>query len=218
MRRGARQAGVVRLGLELLGATCVLAASAGCEGVLPEPDFERMQYQRGYRPFGESAHFADGRIMQPPPAGTIARGETLGQPALTRGVLPSGRYAAEIPVPLTRALLERGRERFDIFCAPCHGVRGDGTSMVASNMTLRRPPSLLEAPVPSFPPGRVFEVASAGYGLMPAYDSHLDVSDRWAVVAYVRALQRSQSVALADLPAGARARAEAALGVGVSER
>jgi mono/diheme cytochrome c family protein len=207
-RRGASALAAARLGL---GVVLALVAAPACEGVLPEPDFERMQHQRGYRPFDESAQFADGRSMRPPPAGTIARGVVLGQPALTRGVLPSGAYEKEIPVPLTRALLERGRDRFDVYCAPCHGVRGDGVSMVASNMTLRRPPSLLTDPVPSFPAGRLFEVASVGYGLMPAYDGHLDVTDRWAVVAYVRALERSQSVRLAELPEAERSRAEAAL-------
>ena len=185
--------------------------AAGCEGVLPEPDFERMQRQRGYRPFEASAQFADGRVMRPPPAGTIPRGEVLGKPALTQGVLPSGAYAAEIPVPLTRAVLQRGRDRFDISCAPCHGVSGDGVSMVATNMTLRRPPSLMDEPVRSFPPGRVFQVASIGYGLMPAYDVHLSVDDRWAIVAYLRALQRSRRIPLASLPPAARARAQAAL-------
>ncbi len=188
--------------------------AAGCEGVLPEPDFERMLHQRGYRPFERSVQFEDGRVMRPPPLGTIARGEVLGQPALTRGVEPSGAYTAQIPVPVTRAVLERGRDRFDIYCSACHGVRGDGDSMVASNMTLRRPPSLIDEPVLSFPPGRVFQVASVGYGLMPAYDIHLSVSDRWAVVAYLGALQRSQRVRLTDLPPAQRARALAALGGG----
>ena len=193
-------------------ALCVLAAAAGCEGVLPEPDFERMQHQSGYRPFERSVQFDDGRIMQPPPVGTVPRGEVLGQPALTQGVLASGAYETEIPIALTRAVLNRGRDRFDIYCSPCHGVRGDGQSMVASNMSLRRPPSLIGEPVLSFPPGRVFQVATIGYGLMPAYDLHLSVSDRWAVVAYLRALQRSQRVSLTDLSAEQRAQALAALG------
>jgi mono/diheme cytochrome c family protein len=194
-------------------AICLAAlAAAGCEGVLPEPDFERMQHQRGYRPFERSVQFEDGRVMRPPPLGTIPRGQILGQPGLTRGVLRSGAYATEIPIALTRAVLGRGRDRFDIYCAPCHGVRGDGDSMVASNMSLRRPPSLIDDPVTSFPPGRVFQVVSVGYGLMPAYEVHLSISDRWAVVAYLRALQRSQRVQLWDLPPDQRTRALAALG------
>jgi mono/diheme cytochrome c family protein len=197
----------VRWGLCLLG----VLATLGCEGVVPEPDFERMQHQRGYRPFERAPQFEDARVMRPPPLGTIPRGVPLGQPALTAGTLASGQYVAELPIPLTRALLERGRDRFDIFCAPCHGVRGNGVSMVASNMTLRRPPSLIDEPVLSFPPGRVFQVATEGYGLMPAYEARLSVQDRWAVVAYLRALQRSQRVRLADLPPVQRAGAEAAL-------
>jgi len=195
-------------------AACLGVLAAGCEGVLPEPDFERMQQQRGYRPFGRSVQFEDGRVMRPPPLGTIPRGEVLGQPALTRGVQASGAYTPEIPIPVTRAVLQRGRDRFDIYCSACHGVRGDGDSMVATNMTLRRPPSLIDEPVPSFPPGRVFQVVSVGYGLMPAYDVHLSVSDRWAVVAYLRALQRSQRVRLSELSPDQRARALHALGGG----
>lgn len=199
-------AAAARLALSLLAV-----AAAGCEGVLPEPDFERMLHQRGYRPFERSVQFEDGRVMRPPPLGTVPRGQILGQPALTRGVLRSGTYATEIPVAVSRPVLERGRDRFDIYCSACHGVRGDGDSMVASNMTLRRPPSLIDEPVVSFPPGRVFEVVSVGYGLMPAYDVHLSVSDRWAVVAYLRALQRSQRVRLSDLSPEQRARAVTAL-------
>ncbi len=149
--------------------------------------------------------------MRPPPLGAVPRSQLLGQPALTRGVQPSGAYTKEIPIALSRAILDRGHDRFDIYCAACHGALGNGDSMVASNMTLRRPPSLLEEPVVSFPPGRVFQVVSVGYGLMPAYDMHLSISDRWAVVAYLRALQRSQRVRLSDLSAAQRARAMAAL-------
>ncbi|MES1207135.1 MAG: cytochrome c [Pseudomonadota bacterium] len=210
----------MRLGRKRLAEASALVAcllplvAAGCEGVLPEPDFERMQHQRGYRPFERSVQFEDGRVMRSPPPGTIPRGQVLGRPALTRGVEASGAYTAQIPIPVTRTLLQRGRDRFDITCAPCHGVRGDGDSMVATNMTLRRPPSLLAEPVTTFPPGRVFEVVSVGYGLMPAYDVHLSVDDRWAVVAYLRALQRSQRVRLSDLSPDRRASALAALGEG----
>jgi mono/diheme cytochrome c family protein len=99
-----------------------------------------------------------------------------------------------------RAVLERGRDRFEIFCGVCHGIAGDGVSEVAENMSLRPPPSLVSDPIASYPPGRVFAIIELGYGLMPSYADRLTVADRWAVAAYVGALQLSQRSVLAELP------------------
>jgi mono/diheme cytochrome c family protein len=136
----------------------------------------------------------------------IPRSRLLGPPALVEGQ-EGGRFVDRGPLPLTRELLVEGRRRFEIHCAACHGLVGDGVSRVAADMTLRRPPSLLEASVRGFPDGRVYAAIARGYGLMPAYARDLDVAQRWAVVAYVRALQRSQAVPLADLPPALRAEA-----------
>lgn len=182
-------------------------AAASCEGVLPAPDLERMIDQRNVRPYEPSARFTDGRAMRPPPAGTISRDRVIGRPALTEGAA-DGRYAETIPLPVDSDLLQRGHNRFDVYCAACHGVRGDGRSPVARNMDLRKPPSLLEPPATTFPPGRVFQVVSQGYGLMPSYASELPVRDRWATVAYLSALRLSQAVALDALPDDLRARVE----------
>jgi len=200
MRRG-----VLAIALFALGA-------AACPGVVPAPDLERMIDQRSFRPYEEAPRslFADGRAMRLPPAGTISRDRVLGQPALTDGV-DSGRYVARVPVPVDRALLERGRDRFDVFCAACHGVRGDGVSPVAHSMEMRKPPSLIDPPVTAFPPGRVYQVVSVGYGLMPAYATVLSVRDRWATVAYLAALQLSQAAPLDELRTDLRARAAEAL-------
>jgi mono/diheme cytochrome c family protein len=189
----------------------LLVLALGCEGVLPEPDLERMIDQRSLRAYERTSLFSDGRAMRPPPPGTIARDVKLGAEAANTGVTPAGDYVDQLPFPLTRPLLERGRNRFEIYCAPCHGVRGGGATVVAANMTLRRPPSLVGPPVTEFPVGRIFQVASAGYGLMPSYQSQLTVRDRWAVVAYLRALALSQRVSLARLPPPERAQAERAL-------
>jgi mono/diheme cytochrome c family protein len=148
--------------------------------------------------------------MRLPPPGTVSRDRILGHSELTQGMAGAA-YVTTWPVPVTRALLERGRDRFDITCAACHGVRGDGVSEVARHMSMRKPPSLLDHPVSAFPPGRLFNVITFGYGLMPAYDTHLSLTDRWATVAYVRALQLSQRAPLDTLPASLRAEAEAAL-------
>jgi mono/diheme cytochrome c family protein len=187
----------------------MLVALAGCE-VFPAPDLERMIEQRNLRPFGASPRFGDGRAMRPPPADTIARETVLGPAALTTGA-SGGRAVDEVPVAVTGALLARGRNRFDVFCAACHGLVGDGASDVATNMALRKPPSLVDPPVTGFPAGRVFQVIGAGYGLMPSYAQQLPVHDRWAVVAYVQALQIAERARLADLPPDLREEAARAL-------
>jgi mono/diheme cytochrome c family protein len=193
----------------VLGALFMAASASLSCGQLPAPDLERMRDQPSLRPFEASALFADGRAMRTPPSGTIARGAAL-PAAGTPGVV-GGHYLAEMPRPPDRAQLERGRDRFTLFCAPCHGPRGDGRSPVATAMSLRRPPSLVDPPVTAFPAGRIFQVATLGYGLMPGYAAELSDDDRWAVVAYLRALGRSQRAQLASLPPALRARAEGAL-------
>jgi mono/diheme cytochrome c family protein len=170
---------------------------AGC----PENaiDLERMRRQRKLLPFAPSTAFDDGAAMRPPPEGAVAIDAVI------------ERRPEENPRSITRELLVRGRERFEIVCAACHGLRGDGVSEVAEDMQLRRPPSLLTAPVPGFTDGRIFDVISAGYGLMPAYAPVITVDDRWAIVAYLRALERSQDLALDSLPPALRVEAEARL-------
>jgi mono/diheme cytochrome c family protein len=191
-------------------AGALAGAAIGCQGVLPEPDLERMIAQRSYRPFEAASQFADQRAMRPPPPGTIRHDRVVGDPALLEGAV-DGVDVATIPVPVDGHLLARGRTRFEIVCATCHGLTGDGNSAVARKMQLRKPPSLVAADVRAFPPGRVFRIISLGDGLMPSYAAVLDVRDRWAAVAYLRALQLSQHASLAELPAVLRTEAREAL-------
>lgn len=191
----------------LLGAALL---TASCVNPLRAIEFERMIDQPRGKPYKASPYFDDGRLMRQPPPGTVPIDEPLGPPALVSGVVDNA-YVAAIPVPVTRARLERGRDRFELFCATCHGLQGDGRSVVAHNMELRPPPSLVDEPVRSFPPGRLFEVMSEGYGLMPSYASALSVDERWSVVAYLRALELSAHAELAKLPPAVRAQAEEAL-------
>jgi hypothetical protein len=169
----------------------LLLLVAACEA--PSPDWARMMAQQKLEPQEASRFFADGRGMRVPPAGTVPVERITGEPERTAGVTADGRYVASLPVALERPLLERGRDRFAIFCAPCHGVIGDGDSDVAENMTLRRPPSFHDAALRAYPPGRIFAAISRGYGLMPSYASVLSVDDRWAVVAFIGALQLAGS-------------------------
>ena len=149
-----------------------------------QPDLERMKDQPNLRPYQASELFSDGRAMQAPPAHTVPRGSRTSPP------------------PIDRALLQRGRARFDIFCAACHGRRGDGRSEVARNMELRPPPSLIEQPIRGFSDARLAGVIGDGYGLMPSYALELPYDERWAVVAYLRALQLSASIEIDRLPGG----------------
>jgi mono/diheme cytochrome c family protein len=190
----------------------------GCEGVLPAPDWEQMIRQRKLLPYAASSWFPDGRAMQPPPAGTVPRDRLLGQPALTGSAAPAltgsaanEQHIEKIPIAVDRALLDSGRFGYETYCAACHGLVGDGEFEVSANMELRKPPSLTSDEARTWPAGRVFTIATRGYGLMPAYERELSARERWAVVAYLRALQTSQRTRLAELPAEERAAAERAL-------
>ncbi|AUX44136.1 uncharacterized protein SOCE26_055980 [Sorangium cellulosum] len=159
------------------------------------------------RPISRRRSSTTARSCAAPPDGTVPNDRTTGDPALTRGVA-GGAYAERIPVPVTLDLLRYGQERYEIFCAACHGVAGDGESEVARNMTQRRPPSLVDPRVQAFPPGRIYQVIVEGYGLMRSYEPHIPLAERWAIVAYVRALGRSRAAALDALPPPLRERAQ----------
>jgi mono/diheme cytochrome c family protein len=192
---------------------------SGCDENLLNPMAFRQPREKAY---DVSHFFADGLSMRAAPRGTVARearGDAGGfaAPGVDSGYAraggtraPSGEvirpYLTAIPVPVTRALLAEGRHRFEIVCATCHGLLGDGHSVVARQMALRPPPSLhLYA---DRPPGFFFEAITRGAGLMPAHAAELAVEDRWAVVAYLRALMLSQQSPLASAPPEERARLE----------
>ena len=189
-----------------LACCACVACLAGCD-LVPSLDLERMKDQSKREAYEAYPFFPDGMAMRRPPEGTVPRGATLGPPAVVEGIA-DGRFVERVPLPVTRTRLARGRERFAIFCAPCHGLAGDGASQVAENMTLRKPPSLVDADARDFPAGRIYAAITRGYGLMRSYAADLDLDDRWAVTAYVRALQLSRAVPLDDLDRALREEAE----------
>jgi mono/diheme cytochrome c family protein len=189
------------------GAILLFCGEACDEAGLVTPDLERMIVQERYETYDPSELFPDGRAMRTPPADTVAHSDTEFTRAVALGVV-NGAYVDRIPIPVTRELLARGQDRFQIYCAACHGIAGDGQSWVARKMSLRKPPTLIDARARSFPPGRIYQVIQEGYGLMRSYVEDLDQEDRWAVVGYVRALQASSAVPLEALPPSLRARAE----------
>ena len=176
-----------------------IAVCAACDSGEALPDWSRMITQPKLLPYGEAAMFRDGRAMRPLPAGTVPR-----ERSADAGLAAAPAGDAAVPVPVTRALLDRGRRRFAIACATCHGAAGDGDSAVARNMQRRRPPSLHEPRLVALGPGALYRVITAGYGLMPSYAKLLTPDDRWAVVAYVRTLQLAWRVKLAALPPAVR--------------
>lgn len=190
----------------------LVAAGVGCDENLLNPMASEQPKARAYE---ESGFFADGLSMWAPPAGTMAREWHLPAVELATGYLPrpgpvlsngqvARAYLTRLPLPLSRPLLERGRDRYNVFCAACHGPLGDGDSIVARQMALRPPPSLLD--YADRPPGYLFQVATSGFGLMPGYAAEMTDADRWATVAYLRVLQVSQRVRVDRLPPGVRQR------------
>ena len=145
--------------------------------------------------------------MRPPPPGTVSREEYLAaRENVGTGLTPAFTFVEKIPIPVDQALLELGRRNFDVVCATCHGIAGDGRSMVALNMSLMAPPTFHSEKLRAKPDGYFFEVISNGFGAMPAQAWRFKPRERWAVVAYVRALQYSQHLPLAEAPADIRQR------------
>jgi mono/diheme cytochrome c family protein len=184
--------------LGMIAVVCI----AGCD-----VDLERMLDQKRYDPYEPSEHFEDGMAMRTPPIGTVPRSRPMGPEPVMQGV-EDGELVERIPVEVSLAMIERGRNRYEIFCAPCHGMLGNSATWVAANMTIRPPPSLHEPRLREYPPGRMYQVITGGYGLMRSYATELSISDRWAVVAYVQALQLSQYAVLDGLPAELRKEAD----------
>jgi mono/diheme cytochrome c family protein len=162
-----------------------------------------MHDQPRYKPLAKSTFFDDHRSARPKVPGTVARGHLPGDPALETGKVGAA-FVPAVPVPIDAKLLKRGGERYQIYCSPCHGLVGRGDGMIVKR-GYRQPPSFHIDRLRAQPAGYFFDVMTAGFGAMPDYAAQISVPDRWAVVAYVRALQLSQNATLADVPAAHRA-------------
>jgi mono/diheme cytochrome c family protein len=165
--------------IRVVAALCLMLVVSGC-GV-------SMTEQRKYKTYAPANLWPDGSSARPLPEGTVAQGD------VERAAI------ARRPPAATDALVERGHQRFDIFCAPCHGLAGDGDGVIVAH-GFPRPPSyhmdrLLAAPAQHF-----YDVISNGYGVMYSYADRVEAEDRWAIVAYIRALQLSRRATLAQAP------------------
>ena len=167
-----------------------------------------MANQPKYKPQGKSAFFEDGRAERPRVPHTVARGEVAPDDSFHTGKT-DGAYLREPPVPVTRELMLRGQERYDVYCAVCHDRVGRGDGMIVRR-GFRRPPSFHTDRLRGEPAGYFFDAISNGFGVMPSYAGAIPTGDRWAIIAYIRALQRSQQARLADVPAAERSRLEGA--------
>jgi len=187
----------------------VLRLAATCLALLTGCGFQEMDRQPKYqRPFQPSSFFADGQSSRPVVPGTVARGQLRVDRAYYEGKR-GDLLIDEVPHPVDAAFLARGRERFNIYCSPCHGRTGDGRGMIVRR-GFSPPPSFHLERLRDAPTGHIYNVITKGYGAMYSYASRVPVEDRWAITAYVRALQLSQSARLDDLPAEERKRLEAA--------
>jgi mono/diheme cytochrome c family protein len=164
-----------------------------------------MYDQPKYKPLDKSAFYADGRASRALVEGTVARGSLEGTAMPAGGAPGAADRVTELPMPLTRELLARGQQRYEIFCTPCHDRTGSGQGMVVRR-GYRPPPSLHIERLRDAPVGHFYDVMTRGLGAMPDYAQQIPPEDRWAISAYVKALQLSQHAVLADLPEGDRAK------------
>ena len=165
---------------------------------------QKMANQPRYDPLEPSDFFADGMSARPRLPGTVARGELAMSEFMATGKI-NGADGDGFPMPVTAQVVDRGQERFNIYCSECHGRLGDGNGMIPSR-GYRRPPSFHTPALRSRPTGHFFDVMTNGFGAMPPYGKMIPTQDRWAIAAYIRALQLSQNATVADVPVTERAK------------
>lgn len=195
-----------------------LLALVGCRGgtsteppVLPPPKIvdhdvvpvTNMNIQPKYKAQSGSNFWPDGSGSRVPPAGTVARDALKADSAFYRGVDEAGQPVQQYPVELSAELLDRGQERYDIYCAPCHDQAGSGRGLVTTRGWMA-PPTFHQERIREMVPGELFHIVSHGVRTMPAYAKQIAESDRWAIVAYLQALQRSHFARLDEVPADQR--------------
>ena len=181
--------------LRLLGVVAVALALAGCR--------QDMHDAPRYEPLEANTFFANGSASRMLVANTVPRGLLREDTHLNEGRV-DGTLATTFPMAVTPAVMQRGQERFNVFCSPCHGRTGSGNGMVVQR-GFRAPPSYHEDRLRNAPVGYFFDVMTNGFGAMQDYASQVPVADRWAIAAYIRALQLSQRATVADVPANRRA-------------
>jgi mono/diheme cytochrome c family protein len=179
-------------GLITAALAMTLVVLAGCR--------QDMHNQPKFKPLAMNTFYPDDRSARPLVVGTVAREDERADQYFYTGKI-NGQPGTELPFPLTPAVLERGRERYNIYCSPCHSEIGDGNGMVVQR-GFKRPPSYHTDRLRQAPIGHFFDVMTNGFGGMSEYKSQVSPADRWAIAVYIRALQLSQDATRADVPAG----------------
>lgn len=191
-----------------LAAALGLLVLLGCRGQTTEKTplwiKHGMEFQPKLQPYEESRFTPDRRAMQVPPVGTVAVGLLKEDDAYWRGGKDSANLVTANPLKLTAQVMERGQERFNIYCTPCHSQTGVGDGLVIKR-GFTPPPNFHDDRIVAFPDGHIFQVISQGVRTMPSYGKQIPEEDRWAIVAYIRALQRSQRASINDVPESERA-------------
>jgi mono/diheme cytochrome c family protein len=175
----------------LVAIVCLLAL-AGCR--------QDMHDQPKYRPLRATTFFRDGSSARPRVEGTVARGTLQEDEGFFTGKV-GGAPVAELPFEVDEHVLDRGEERYNIYCTPCHDATGSGRGMVVQR-GYRQPSSFHDERLRAAPPGHFFDVMTNGFGVMPDYRAQINPRDRWAIVAYIRALQLAQRASPSDIPGG----------------
>lgn len=184
-----------KAGRKWLSATALVLAAlalAGCR--------QDMHDQPKYKPLAVSDFYADRRSARPIINGTVPRGALDHDEYFYTGKVGNN-LGTEFPFPVTEQVLQRGQERYNIFCSPCHSRVGDGNGMIVQR-GFKRPPSYHTDRLRQAPVGHFFQVITNGFGAMGEYGSQVPPADRWAIIAYIRALQFSQNATRADVPSG----------------
>jgi mono/diheme cytochrome c family protein len=162
-----------------------------------------MHDQPKYIPLRPTSFFADGRSARQLPENTIARGHLNEDTAYFTGRDAAGKLVAELPFPVTKEILLRGQDRFNVYCTPCHDYTGSGNGMVTQR-GFRHPPTYHSDRLRQIPVGHFYDVITNGLGDMQDYSAQIQPADRWAIAAYIRVLQYSQQASINDVPAEAR--------------
>ncbi len=179
-------------GLTTVALTVALMVLAGCR--------QDMHDQPRFKPLAMNNFYPDQRSARPLVEGTVAREDEEADQYYYTGKI-NGQPGTEFPFPITKEVMERGQERYNIYCSPCHSRLGDGNGMIVQR-GFKRPPSYHTDRLRQMPIGHFFDVMTNGFGAMSEYKSQISVNDRWAIAAYIRALQFSQNATRADVPAG----------------
>jgi hypothetical protein len=166
-----------------------------------------MRQQPKVKPLDQSDFFLDGQASRPLVADTVARGHLDLDKALYTGMNEDDTPVEAFPLEITREVIERGQERYNIFCSPCHGGLGNGQGMIVQR-GFKSPPSFHTDRLREAPPGYYYDVITQGFGVMYSYASRVPPEDRWAIIAYIKALQLSQNATLDDVPPDQRNKLE----------